>query len=433
MNQKSLRFLSMMALLVGIIALGSGRAHAARLNDDDHDGDGGGHHAQFFVDDDHAQCPTAQFTSIQAAVTAASPGDTINVCPGTYHEQVTINKSLTVQGISVKNQNQAIVMPAAVSSNTTSLTSGNPIAPIILVDRTSKVNLINLTVDGSTGGLTGCAAPNYIGVYYRNASGRIEGLAVRNIKLGAGSEGCQNGLGIFVQSGQGGSSKVDILSTSVHDYQKNGITANEAGTEVNIKGNAVTGVGSTPFIAQNGIQLGFGAKGTIDGNTVINHVYAPCTPSNPAGCNNGSSTNILIFNSDNVKVTKNTTGNSQTNIYYQGNRGEVSGNTVAQSTVFDGIDLIGNRNNANGNTIFNSQMDGIYVQGNQNNANGNLINEAAVGVFEDSPSSGNNFNGNKFYNTGLNVVPATSSTSPLGTNSLVGSGASGRAIQPAQP
>src|SRR4029079_4915574 len=36
------------------------------------------------VHDDLADCPNAQFTSIQAAVTAAPPGAKIKVCPGTY-------------------------------------------------------------------------------------------------------------------------------------------------------------------------------------------------------------------------------------------------------------------------------------------------------------------------------------------------------------
>ena len=35
-------------------------------------------------------CPTAQYPTIQSAVTAASPGAHITVCPGTYPEQVTI-------------------------------------------------------------------------------------------------------------------------------------------------------------------------------------------------------------------------------------------------------------------------------------------------------------------------------------------------------
>ncbi len=38
-------------------------------------------------------CPGATYTTIQAAVTAASAGDTIQVCAGSYNENVTINKN----------------------------------------------------------------------------------------------------------------------------------------------------------------------------------------------------------------------------------------------------------------------------------------------------------------------------------------------------
>ena len=50
------------------------------------------------VDDDMVQCPTAAFTSIQAAVTFAVPGDTIQVCAGTYPENLILNKSLMLLG-----------------------------------------------------------------------------------------------------------------------------------------------------------------------------------------------------------------------------------------------------------------------------------------------------------------------------------------------
>ena len=55
----------------------------------------------------HASCPTARFHTIQSAVDAAHPGDTVNICPGTYVEgsgqvgranALTITKSLTLAG-----------------------------------------------------------------------------------------------------------------------------------------------------------------------------------------------------------------------------------------------------------------------------------------------------------------------------------------------
>jgi hypothetical protein len=48
------------------------------------------------VDKDRVQCPDAGFTSIQAAVTAANAGDTIQVCPDLYIESVTVTKRLTI-------------------------------------------------------------------------------------------------------------------------------------------------------------------------------------------------------------------------------------------------------------------------------------------------------------------------------------------------
>lgn len=395
--------MSMGLMLAGVLSFCAGQVNAAPANGNyDNDDD---HSATLLVDDDKVQCPNAAYTSIQAAVNAASPGDKINVCPGTYREQVRVTKRLTIRGIEVANQNLALVMPNAVLANSTSTATGNPIAAIILVEGASKVTLTHLAVDGTNNGLGDCAT-NLAGIYYRNASGTVNDVAVRNIELAPTLFGCQSGIGVLVQSGGGGRSKVDILDSSIHDYQKNGIVASEVGTEVNISGNAVSGIGPTPQIAQNGIQVSFGAKGTIDNNSVINHLYSLCTPLTCAFV----STNILIFNSDGVTVSGNSTGNAQVNVYYQGNRGEVSNNTIFQSPVFDGIDLVGDRNHASGNNVKNSGTEGVYVQGNRNDVSGNIINEAPIGIFQDAPSSNNHFGPNDFDNVGLNVVSAPPST-----------------------
>jgi len=50
------------------------------------------------VDDDRAQCPRADFTSVQAALDRARNGDRIRVCAGRYAEQLTIDRSVTLQG-----------------------------------------------------------------------------------------------------------------------------------------------------------------------------------------------------------------------------------------------------------------------------------------------------------------------------------------------
>ena len=66
------------------------------------------------------------FTTIQAAINAASPGDTINVAAATYAEQIDINKALTLLGPNANiNPNtgarvaEAVIVP----------TSSDPIRP----------------------------------------------------------------------------------------------------------------------------------------------------------------------------------------------------------------------------------------------------------------------------------------------------------------
>jgi len=350
-------------------------------------------HKTFLVDDDKVQCPTATFTSIQAAVNAAPNGATIRVCAGLYKEQVTITKPLTING-----DNGAIVMPSAVVTNSTSLATGNPIAAVILVSNSSDADLSGLTVDGANNGLTGCA-PNLIGIYYRNASGNIQNNTVRNMKLSDALNGCQSGLGIFVQSGLG-TSKVTIDTNSVHDYQKNGITGNEAGTNVTIKNNVVTGLGPTTGAAQNGIQIAFGAAGTADSNISSNHVWSPCTDVNHCAA---AAFDVLVL-SDRVEIDHNSTGRSQGGIFVQGNNGNVHDNTIFDSLVFDGIDLIGNGNAAENNTVTKSDEAGIFVQGNNNKVTGNTIQDAPIGVWKDTSSTGTVISGNHFINTPITIL-----------------------------
>ena len=157
-------------------------------------------------------------------------------------------------------------------ANSTSLASGAPIAAILLVDGATGVAVTDLTVDGMAAAFNACS-PGYVGIFYRASSGLIQDTHVTHIHHPAAS-GCQAVLGIFVQSGNGGpglNSHVTILQNRVDDYGKNGITANEPGTFVTVSNNIVMGRGPTTFgdAAQNGVQIGFGARGLVSGNTAF--------------------------------------------------------------------------------------------------------------------------------------------------------------------
>jgi len=338
----------------------------------------------------NAACEGAQFAKIQDAVNAASPGDTIQICPGLYAEQVTIGKPLVVNG-----NNGAIVRPSGVAANTTGLVSGQSIAAILLVENTTDVTIRNVTVDGTAADINACS-PDLVGVFFRNASGQLTRMAVRNAKLSSNLNGCQSGSAILVQSGGGQTSVVDIAESSIHDYQKNGITANEVGTDVTIEGNVVTGLGPTTGAAQNGIQIGFGAEGTIRHNTVANHIWSPCVSVDSC---TATANDILVFQSDGVSVHDNTIGVSQTAVAIVGNGANVFDNDIFDSHIFDGVELIGDHNTAQRNHITQSDQAAVLVAGNSNIVRDNVINEPAVGVLKIAGSTGNFIAFNTYYNT----------------------------------
>jgi parallel beta helix pectate lyase-like protein len=354
---------------------------------------------QLVVDDDKVECPNAAFTRIQDAVDAASPGATIRVCKGTYVEQVAIGKPLTIAADS-----GAVLMPGTMQQNSTSLLDGTPITTAILVAGTTGVSIDGLTVDGTNNGLTQCA-PRLFGIAFQNASGEIGHVAIRNFKLGAALGGCQSGTGIFVQSGGGGNSNVEIDSSTIHDFQKNGITADEVGTQVSVHDNVVTGIGPTSGAAQNGIQIGFGAGGAISMNTVTNNVWSPCTAVDTCLT---VATNILVTLSDGVEVRDNGVGISQVGIFLHGNQGLVRGNETFATTVFDGIRIEGDGSRVRDNHIFNGAESGIFIGGNNNLVEHNRITEAAVGILKEAGSLGNLIRFNRVFDTPVGVQDPTS-------------------------
>jgi pectin methylesterase-like acyl-CoA thioesterase len=60
-------------------------------------------------------CKSGSFATISAAVNSSSvaPGSTVEVCPGTYNEQVIISKPLTLRGITANNSSGVYITGSA--------------------------------------------------------------------------------------------------------------------------------------------------------------------------------------------------------------------------------------------------------------------------------------------------------------------------------
>jgi parallel beta-helix repeat protein len=344
--------------------------------------------ANILVDDDKVQCPNAQYTTIQAAVNAAQPGDVIRVCAGTYPEQVTITTSLTLRA-----DNGVVVDPS--TTQTVTDVAGTEAIAFVFAVQGANVDIDGFIVDGSNNGLTECS-PRLVGILYQNASGHIRHNAVRHMNLGSSStvNGCQSGNGIEVETASGSSSSVTVNENSIWDYQKNGITGNEAGTEVTADGNTVTGIGPTTGAAQNGIQIGFGAGGTLTNNTIADNVWSSCT--SPTACT-ANATGILIFESNGVIVRNNSLATNQVGIYVGGDNSRIAMNTISNSVTLIGVALVGDSNVVARNTLTHADQAGVYIQGNSNKVTDNEFIDASVGILTVSGSTGSITNGNTFF------------------------------------
>lgn len=121
--------------------------------------------------------------------------------------------------------------------------------------------------------------------------------------------GTQHGIAVYYYAFSDGASATGAISgNTVSLYQKGGIVANGPNAGVSIGQNTVTGNGPVPYIAQNGIQIGFGGDGLIMRNQVTGHSYT-----GPAGA---SSAGILIFGgcgdalTTGVRIVKNVVGST---------------------------------------------------------------------------------------------------------------------------
>lgn len=98
--------------------------------------------------------------------------------------------------------------------------------------------------------------------------------------------GAQHGVAVYYRGfNSGGSTSGTVRGNEIHHYQKGGIVVN-GNSNVSVLWNTVTGEGPVNYIAENGIQFGFGAHGSAVANTVTGHSYT--------GANFASSGGILV-------------------------------------------------------------------------------------------------------------------------------------------
>ncbi|MFO0938785.1 MAG: right-handed parallel beta-helix repeat-containing protein [Gemmataceae bacterium] len=315
------------------------------------------------VDDDHAQFPMATYTTIQSAVDAASPGDTILVAKGTYPEQVTIPKGDNNLTIRSAVSGAAIIEAPAVMTGTKA---------IVEVDGAQHVTIRGFTI-------TGPSADVDFGIQVTNGgSATIRNNVITKIR-NATLSGVQTGIAIVIGGSNNATGTANIFNNVLTDYQKGGIIVANAGSKASIENNRIVGAGPTDIIAQNGIQISDGAAARIEDNLITNNNYTGADV---------TAAGIIVADSSNVRIEENRLDANQTGILIEGtalavriieNRitnsildgisldganGVYVGDNISTGNGEDGIQIVDTTNaTLTGNRLSKNGRDGLHVEG----------------------------------------------------------------------
>jgi len=270
-----------------------------------------------------SSCAKPGYNEIQAAVNAATSGSTINVCAGTYTEQVAITKSLAVIG----SGSPTIVMPATPADSTTACdTAFDAIAAPdqdgVVVCGAVNVTLQGIKVDAAFSGVNCYANEGYFGIVVAGGA-TLNFLSSAVTAAGAVPlNGCQGGIGLQVGNSQTTPVQVghlNLLNSSVSGYQKNGIDVEGSGSSGSITGATVTGIGPTPEIAQNGIQVEEGATAQILSSTITGDECNYPGACGPNGLTQYGGSGVLLEATGPSSVIGSTISNNDEGIYYVAN------------------------------------------------------------------------------------------------------------------
>ncbi len=315
-------------------------------------------------------CAKPGYNSVQAAVGAASSGATINVCAGTYTEQVVITKSVTIVG----SGSPTIALPAAPTNSTTACDTA-PGTELYQADQDGVVvcGPVTVTLKGITVSAAWPSNTCYDSLYGILVAGGATLNFTNSSVSAAGAvplNGCQGGVGI--QDGMAWTTPVEVghlnlVNSSVSGYQKNGLTIDGAGSTADIDGATVTGIGPTTQIAQNGIQVSNGATAQINGSTITGdecNVAVVCGPD--ASTQYGGTAVLLYAAGALTSVTNSTISNSDAGVYY-------SADPSGKAPVLP-LTTIAN------DTLTNDRYQGVQLDQGAASIDGVVINGGNVGI-----------------------------------------------------
>lgn len=324
--------------------------------------------AALTVGQPNGPCPNPQYTTIGAAISAANPGDVIQICPAVYPEQLTITTPLTLQGILTTVNglpvNRVLIQP------TLQVLGGIPNPAVISVGDTQGVTIENLAIDASLNTVSGCSS-TLAAIHFFNASGTIRNNAIFGAQL-ANPKSCynpsapisDNGIGVFINngsdlsssspnSGMTGPSQVTVEDNSIHDFTSYGVWVAGAGITATVESNTISGVGPSIGVFQFGVVIANGAVGQVNSNVITEGL---CGSLAILDCYNVRSEGVVLRSpGSGTVVNGNTISNVQSGIFLNGGtNASITNNQIQNVQALSGMDVQGLTNSQiTGNTISN--------------------------------------------------------------------------------
>lgn len=215
-------------------------------------------------------CETAGYDTIQGALDGVAPGSSIKVCPGTFVEQLVIEKGVKISAASGAGTVD-VKLPAVAANASGACATGSEEQTEIVLCTGESVSLTNLEIDARAP--KGTCNASLFGIF---VGGGATLLATNDKILGAGASPieneCAGGIGVQVgttrESGQVGHAM--LRGVSVAEYQKSAVTAEGAGSSVAVRNSHLTGNAADlqHHVGQNGVQIMFGASGSVQGSSI---------------------------------------------------------------------------------------------------------------------------------------------------------------------
>lgn len=349
--------------------------------------------------------PGEQFQTIQSAVNAANPGDTVLIDPGVYTEQVLIS------GIFKSNITlTAVVSQSAVVRAPQTMTGNDALIEVGIAT--------GVTIDGLT--LTGKHASGQVGGVKDGVLVRDHGsVTVQNSHITqiifdstfnvGGSIASTNGYAVQVGDNTTPGT-VTVQNSTLDNYQKGGVWVQGSNSSATVAFDTITGVGPTGALAQFGVKVQSGASATINNDQISGDRYTG---------SNGFGRGINVTGGGTISVDTNSISSCDIGVSISSTAGALVTNNTISSNTSDGINLTSliGTTTVRGNTVNNNGHDGIAlinstgvtVQSNTADNNGH------DGIFVDANSALNTIQFNTARgNTNLDAEDL--STGGSGTN-----------------